>query len=105
VSKQYTFTTKDVQAVAQFSNHDGPHGPCQWSPPKAVTLRVVSRNEALKYGRITEPAGAIIQISVMDFDWAEYRGVADWDSEFKEFMAEEYRMRILSGWTPEGICG
>jgi hypothetical protein len=107
---EYTFTTTFEKVTAKFSNHDGPHEPC-YGEPKEVTLRVVRRDQPLKMGKRTQPAGYITNVSVVEFDWAEYSQV-DWqatdpseaeaydDDSLGEWMAEEWRMCILKGWTP-----
>jgi hypothetical protein len=98
MSSQYTFTTTEEKCVARFSSHDGAHSPC-YTKPKEVTLRVVRRDQPLKVGRKTYPAGYITNVSVVDFNWAEYSGDM-WDEDSSEFMAEEWRMSIISGWKP-----
>ena len=113
--KQYTFTTTEHKVTAKFSNHDGPHEPC-YGKPKEVILVVVRRDQPMKMGNRTQPAGYIVNLHVKDLsgkplNWAEYTQ-ADWqaftpDGGFEpsdglgEFMAEEWRMNILEGWTPQ----
>ena len=92
-----TFTEERVQAVVRFSKHDGPRHPC-YGTPQEVTLVVQRRVQALK----PDPANYIVLVYVADKQWAEY-SAASWSAEAKEFMVEEYRMLIVSGWTPEGI--
>lgn len=107
---KYTFTTTEHKVTAKFSNHDGPQEPC-YGKPQEVTLRIVRRDQPLKVGKQTYPAGYITNVSVNDMNWAEY-SQSDWqatdpaeaaaygDSSLGEFMAEEWRMCILKGWTP-----
>jgi hypothetical protein len=109
--EKYTFTTTEEKVIAKFSSHDGAHAPC-YGKPQEVTLRVVRRNQPLKVGKRTYPAGYITNLSVNGMNWAEYTG-DDWqatdpveaaaygDTSLGEFMVEEYRMCILSGWTPQ----
>lgn len=72
-----------VKVVAQFSNRDNKTGTApEWSEPKVVTLYV----QMCK--------GKPVTITPTDFSWAEY-GPRDYDSNYNEFLCEEYRMRIL----------
>ena len=99
--KTCTFTEKTYSVTARFSRRDNPEGTApEWGELKPVSLLVTQRDQAYK-GR---PAGYIVMVSVVGFDWAEYSG-ADWSREFQTFTVEEYRMQIASGWTPDGIKG
>ena len=82
-----------VKAV--FANRDNEDGDApDWGDTKIVTLAVKRRAKAVKQGKETYPAGEIISMTIEEFGWAEY-SEEDYESEFHEFLVEEYRMKIL----------
>lgn len=81
------------KVTAQFAKRDNEDGDGpDWGPQIACTLSVQRRPTAIHYGRKVYPAGEIISVYVVDFPWAEY---CQDQFENGEFLAGEYRMRIL----------
>jgi len=77
---------------AQFARRDNEEGTApDWRAPQEVTLGVKRYPASRKRGQLTQPV--VTQIWVTDFDWAEY--TSDDYCGNGEFLAEEYRMRIL----------
>jgi hypothetical protein len=79
---------------AKFARRDNEEGDApDWGPVKTVTLNVMRRDKAIKHRGVVHPVGELTSLTVKDFDWAEY----DQRSycEDGEFLAEEYRMKIV----------
>jgi len=84
-----------VKVVAQFSTRDNETGCApDWGKPKTVTLYVVRAEKDLKKGKLIRPAGTIVELAVKEFDFASYTE-NDYCEEYKEFVFDNYRMRIL----------
>jgi hypothetical protein len=83
-----------VRVRVQFARRDTEDGLPDWHKPEVVTLRIKYRQRSLRVRGGILPAGEITHLSIHEKYWAEYRQT-DYNSEYKEFLNEEYRMRIL----------
>jgi hypothetical protein len=88
-----TYPSGEVSVLAQFARRDTEDGRSpDWGEPKKVTLRILRRTCTVKKGKKICPAGQLLTINVVDFPWAEY--IED-DYENQEFLAENYRMKVI----------
>lgn len=85
-----------VKVVARFATRDDAEGTApEWSDPQVVTLYVKRSEKEYKRGKINRPVGTILELIPKEFAWASYTA-DDYCEEYNEFLAEEYRMQILS---------
>jgi hypothetical protein len=84
-----------TRVLAQFASRDNAAGDApDWGAIQIVTLFVFRREKACRRGSKVYPAGQIIELTPREFSWASY-SANDFCPEYNEFLAEEYRMRIL----------
>lgn len=89
----------DVKVIARFARRDNEEGSApDYGEPTPVTLEVTRRKKTIKHGGVSYLEGDLQSVYVKDFGWADY-SERDYDTEFHEFLAEEWRMEIVKiGW-------